>query len=903
MADQNVDAERAAGIISRLPVRNRPNTLEETKQDFLDIPFAIGDFVAQMLPGAGVVEAVGGMDENFVSQLRGDEAEDIKSLKANIEEGNYFDAGLQGVGAAGDVVSGIGAVMAMTGFGLIPGMAVGAVGQGLKAASRVTAATTKARKLKEQAAPVYKESDTLPLGYRNPFNPLNPTASMPDIEKSVQGTGYNPPLKRLMGDQPIEETYLPSQAALGKMKFSTNPATRTLTAEAIMKEFKKLGVANEDLDYSGLRDYLKQESKNYSLQNPGAGPRKFSFNEINERINLFRPKIETTVRMGDGENFVAENMQRVIAGGLRSPGKNDGYFEMDIYDADFEDNGLSNNPVKFGDGWAKRQGHTRSAGTIAHVRGSVFDGDLLVGDRFDGQKVAVIEEMQQDLTQVGIPKSAQKKAGVQESELERNGMLYATPENTRKVTAQIDKVENHPEFQVFKKKLQKSKDLSDEVGRLRGEIDEVSTDLAHMRGAGMNGVSLAQFIGDMDIDVPSLRVIDVPPNMRWGKWDANSPGAEIPYRRGYVSQAPTDESNITYRSVDPTNMKMLQDAFNEASMRVSAIKEVRDKLLATVPDGTPFPDALSREVRVLNQKLAIARKNYQEIDQHYNVLNRIQEYGDELNDSYLIATATDAADATRRNQMRNVGGLPDAKPLSDYSSSDFSTEQLIFYGMEPQLAEVVSKGIAKKVERIKNGVDTQRRFNDLQQQVFDLEATLDPGRIMGVLEAQDSLKDVPRSITRALASGDSVDDIMSQIFIQNPPHKTRPGAGKFNARMLIKRLVDDGTDVIVFPNARDIAATRFDRSVDSFDVPYNTIPSKVMKEFKDMGFDVEIGTIDPYEFENVASIAKRGKDDRGSFQAPAQYIKFNRPDQLDNSAVKLYNKGGYVGIASLMKAV
>jgi len=116
-----------------MPLRGRPNTLSETIQDVKELPFAIGDFAAAMLPGAGVSEAIGTGVENPVSAAVGkEEAKSIPSLKKDVEEGNYVDAGLKTLGVAGDVLTAAGAGLTLTGVGSAPGAVMMTTGMAAK---------------------------------------------------------------------------------------------------------------------------------------------------------------------------------------------------------------------------------------------------------------------------------------------------------------------------------------------------------------------------------------------------------------------------------------------------------------------------------------------------------------------------------------------------------------------------------------------------------------------------------------------------------------------------------------------------------------------------------------------------------------------------------------------------
>lgn len=133
---QPVQPEQKTDFVG-MPLRGRPNTLSETIQDVKELPFAIGDFAAAMLPGAGISEAVGTSVENPVSSALGkEEAMPIPSLKKDVEEGNYLDASLKGLGVVGDALTLAGTGLALTGIGSGPGAALIATGLAAKGISK-----------------------------------------------------------------------------------------------------------------------------------------------------------------------------------------------------------------------------------------------------------------------------------------------------------------------------------------------------------------------------------------------------------------------------------------------------------------------------------------------------------------------------------------------------------------------------------------------------------------------------------------------------------------------------------------------------------------------------------------------------------------------------------------------
>ena len=155
---QPVQPEQKTDFVG-MPLRDRPNTLNETIQDAKELPFAIADFAAAMLPGAGVSEAVGTGVENPVSAAVGKEkAMPIPSLKKDVEEGNYLDAGLKTLGAAGDALTVAGAGMALTGIGSAPGAAMMATGMAAKGIAKygddVAKSLAKLFEVDEEAAQV-----------------------------------------------------------------------------------------------------------------------------------------------------------------------------------------------------------------------------------------------------------------------------------------------------------------------------------------------------------------------------------------------------------------------------------------------------------------------------------------------------------------------------------------------------------------------------------------------------------------------------------------------------------------------------------------------------------------------------------------------------------------------------
>ena len=93
---QQPEQQQRADMLG-LPIRPLgTQTLDDTIQDFKELPFAISDFAAALLPGAGVSEAIGTGVENPVSAAVGkEEAKPIPSLKKDVEEGSYLDASLK----------------------------------------------------------------------------------------------------------------------------------------------------------------------------------------------------------------------------------------------------------------------------------------------------------------------------------------------------------------------------------------------------------------------------------------------------------------------------------------------------------------------------------------------------------------------------------------------------------------------------------------------------------------------------------------------------------------------------------------------------------------------------------------------------------------------------------------
>lgn len=134
---QPVQPEQKTDFVG-MPIRPLgTQTLDQTIQDAKELPFAIADFAAAMLPGAGVSEAVGTGVENPVSSALGkEEAMPIPSLKKDVEEGNYLDAGLKGLGVVGDALTLAGTGLALTGIGSGPGAALIATGLAAKGISK-----------------------------------------------------------------------------------------------------------------------------------------------------------------------------------------------------------------------------------------------------------------------------------------------------------------------------------------------------------------------------------------------------------------------------------------------------------------------------------------------------------------------------------------------------------------------------------------------------------------------------------------------------------------------------------------------------------------------------------------------------------------------------------------------
>lgn len=134
---QQPEQQQRADMLG-LPIRPLgTQTLDDTIQDFKELPFAIGDFAAALLPGAGVSEAIGTGVENPVSAAVGkEEAKPIPSLKKDVEEGSYLDAGLKGLGVVGDALTLAGAGLTLTGIGSGPGAALLATGLAAKGISK-----------------------------------------------------------------------------------------------------------------------------------------------------------------------------------------------------------------------------------------------------------------------------------------------------------------------------------------------------------------------------------------------------------------------------------------------------------------------------------------------------------------------------------------------------------------------------------------------------------------------------------------------------------------------------------------------------------------------------------------------------------------------------------------------
>jgi len=138
--DFTVEDETA---LSRLEARDRADS-----QGAGISPYAAMAFGANMLPSAGISDVLGyGPDMNVVGGT-------MPSFSENIESGNYLDAGLQTLGASGDVM------LAASPF--FPALMVpAAVVKGISSASKVIKGASKANKV----------PDDLNLGSGSLFNP------------------------------------------------------------------------------------------------------------------------------------------------------------------------------------------------------------------------------------------------------------------------------------------------------------------------------------------------------------------------------------------------------------------------------------------------------------------------------------------------------------------------------------------------------------------------------------------------------------------------------------------------------------------------------------------------------------------------------------------------------------
>lgn len=737
------------------------------------------------------------------------------------------------------------------------------------------------------------------------LNPLNDTAN-PAVGFTGPYGRTTPPVKKT-SERITEAAYSPAQSSLGRMSWGNDLDKPTLTGAHILNQMKRFGVTKEELDFLGIERFL------------GTNPtRKFSFNQVNNVIDNQMPEIFTNMRRAsDGEDLHGRT-QRIVSNLY-----DDNYFEMDIIDLDvLGDESIRRNPSKRGrTTYAKDANHSTEEGAIGHVRGTYVNGTDL--GMQGANNVMVIEEMQFDLTQDG-----QLKRGRNAPIIDGKSTAYATTENIAELQGSFDTILNSPEYQKYAQK----KDLYVTKKAELATYDEVNDNLLVAQDAFKPDVDETYVINNAYLDAddkrlngPKLVVQDLRESNDVNFMEAGSPNA--------VKAAPTDATQVKTRELNLAFPGSLREHIDATQKQLAGIDRAIAQLEASVPEGTPFPDLAQRKLNVLQAKRDIAQQQAELVGGILTAVRRLDKKFSDVTDAFQTSQAADPgnARADRRIARRRAAsafslddqGQPltgealaqfeaeyvDFPRLVDISSSEFSVEALMELGFPQEVAAKLSPRYIERLTYLKNNARSGQARQDLADEVFQLGEEVDgsPGRIAKDFFNDGKLKrniqgkgytevQVNRSVLNSVIRGESLDEIEKKILVQNPPHKKNTTAAKMGYRLAIRQALKDGGDMVIFPNSRDIAQRRTSRDSTAFDDTYDAVPKSIIQEYQKMGYDVEVGVLSPGQMKDIAR-------DPDAIQGPARYIKFIKPEQLDGTSVRMYNKGGYIrtGILSVTR--
>jgi len=737
------------------------------------------------------------------------------------------------------------------------------------------------------------------------LNPLNDTAN-PSVDFTGPFGRTNPPVKKT-NNSLTDITFSPAQSALGRMQWGDDLGKQTLKGSHILNQMKRFGVTKEELEFLGIDRYL------------GSNPnRKFSFTEVNNIIDNQMPDITLNVRRateGDDKHITTQRLIHNLY--------DDNYFEVDIVDLDVGNaNGMPRNPSKRGrTTYSMDANHSPVEGAIGHFRGTYVNSQDI--GLPPGENVAVIEEMQFDLTQDG-----QLKRGRNAPIIDGKSTAYATTENIAELQGSFDTILNSPEYQKFSQK----RDIYEVKKAELKALDDVADELIVAQDAFKPGIDDTRVISNLYLD--KIDKQDKAPTITVQQMrieDANGYNLDLT-PQNIIEAAPTDKGNMVTRELNLG----FPGTFRSHVANVKRQLEVIDNAIATlqnsVPEGTPFPDLAQRKMNVLQAKRELAQEQVDIMVNLQTSIGKLDEKFSDVTDAFQVTQSSNPIEARQNRKIarRNAAsanflddqGQPltgealaaaeakyvDFPKLEDISTSEFSVEALMEMGFPQGVAAKLSPRYIEKLTFLKNNASQGQNRSILANEVLDLEDQVsNPGKAVKFFFNDGKLKrniqgkgytevEVNRSVLNSVIRGESLDDIEKKILVQNPPHKKNTTAAKMGYRLAIRNALDDGANTIVFPNSRDIAQLRSTRDSTAFDDTYDAVPKSIIQEYQKMGYSVEVGVLSPGQLSNIGRYGD-------SIQGPARYIRFTKPDELDGTSVRLYNKGGYVrtGILSVTR--
>lgn len=399
-------------------------------------------------------------------------------------------------------------------------------------------------------------------------------------------------------------------------------------------------------------------------------------------------------------------------------------------------------------------------------------------------------------------------------------------------------------------------------------------------------------------NVPMIRVPNYAP--------VRSPG-DGSRMRERIANAPTDASNANYTDIPVDNFQSLIIAKSNADQTIFALEQELKTLNRQFgPRGAQqtLASDMSDRRRLLQAKLVQAQRDVAPLQKFEEALAKLGVLGDELYDSFSIKNDFGADAAARRQASRVNAGLSEARDMDSWSTSDFSPEKLIEMGFPPEVAEGMQPHFKKMLDNLKNNGNIETRYQQLSDETVKLDdeiRSVTPQDIYG-----NDLQGVPDSVKKQIIEGKTVK--LDDYFVQEPPHKKISSAMRFNMHTAIKQMINEDHNVFMMPSASDLEKMR-GTGYAGFKT-YETTLNQVIKQYKNMGYDIEEGYLPAKNFEKYAQshaparTENIGMDLRNKrITQPVRYIKFNKPTELEPTAISLYNKGGYVrtGIASLMR--